>query len=124
MIGLVGGLITALGALAQTWLQGKVEKSKAQTEAEITVIKKRAESEAQWEELMAKGSLSSWKDEWFTVLISIPFILTFTPWTREFAVDGFNALSEHVPDEYWYLLGIAYAAAFGVKHVIDFFRKK
>ena len=35
----------------------------------------RATSEADWEKIMAEGSQSSWKDEWLTILFSIPLVL-------------------------------------------------
>jgi len=71
--------------LASTWLRGSVETKAAQTrakvakaEAEAQIMVSRATSEADWEKIMAEGSQNSWKDEWLTILFSIPLILVFT----------------------------------------------
>ncbi|MGY8866057.1 MAG: hypothetical protein ACKVJK_10535, partial [Methylophagaceae bacterium] len=50
----------------------------AKAEAEATIMVSRATSEADWEKIMAHGSQDSWKDEWLTILFSIPLILVFT----------------------------------------------
>lgn len=121
---LLGGIFGGLLEMGKTWVTGKVETAKARTEAEVHIQKRRADADVNWEQFMAEGSTNSWKDEWFTILISIPFIMTFMPWTREAAIDGFHALGTIVPQEYWYLMGVAYAAAFGVKGVIEFFKGK
>ena len=79
-------LIGPLTDLAGTWLNGKVEEKKAQAQtkvakaqAEAVVMQKKATGEIDWDLEMAKGSQSSWKDEWLTILFSIPLILAFVP---------------------------------------------
>ena len=64
-------IINTLGSLAGTWLDGKVETQKAKVE----VAKKVAAGEMEWNQTMASASASSWKDEWLTILVSIPLIL-------------------------------------------------
>ena len=83
-------LIGPIADLAGTWLNGKVEKSKAETgakvaraKAEATVMERRATGELDWDLEMAKGSQSSWKDEWLTILFSIPLIMAFIPGMEE-----------------------------------------
>ena len=68
-------LITAVGSIASQWLSNKAEKSKAIQAKELELI----EQGGDWEALHAQGSQSSWKDEWFTVLFSIPLIMCFIP---------------------------------------------
>ena len=77
-------LIGPVADLAGTWLEGKVEEKKAQSatkvakaQAEAVVMQKKATGEIDWDLEMAKGSQSSWKDEWLTILFSIPLILAF-----------------------------------------------
>jgi len=77
-------LIGPIAELAGTWMSGKVEEKKAQAktrvakaEAEAIVMQKKATGEIDWDLEMAKGSTSSWKDEWLTILFSIPLVLAF-----------------------------------------------
>lgn len=117
--------------LANTWLRGSVETKAAQTrakvakaEAEAQIMVSRATSEADWEKIMAQGSQNSWKDEWLTILFSIPLILVFTgDWGREIVANGFVAL-ESMPDWYQYTLGVIVAASFGVRSATKLFGRK
>ena len=61
-------LVTPLLSLGKQWLTNKAEEKQATHEAKI----KRIAQEADWEQTMATGSLSSWKDEWFTILLNAP----------------------------------------------------
>ena len=123
-------LIGPITELAGTWLNGKVEKSKAETgakvaraKAEATAMERRATGELDWDLEMAKGSQSSWKDEWLTILFSIPLILAFVPGMEEIVANGFRQLQE-MPEWYQYSLGVIVAASFGVRSATKFFGKK
>jgi hypothetical protein len=118
LLPIIGGVVE----LGKTWLEGKNVKIKAKAEAQATVLVKAAESEATWETVMAQNSSSSWKDEWITILFSIPMILCFFPSTVEHVKDGFTAL-ETMPDWYQYTLSIIVAASFGVRSAIGFMKK-
>ena len=80
---MIGSLIGPIANLAGTWLQGRVQTKAAETEAKVAKSKAEAQimlsaatSEAEWERVMAQGSQGSWKDEWLTILFSIPLILS------------------------------------------------
>ena len=106
-------LIGPLGNLASTWLEGKVETKKAEAGGEID-----------WDLKMADASAHSWKDEWLTVLFSVPLILAFCgEWGRQIVSDGFTAL-EAMPEYYQYTLGTIVAASFGMRGAAKFFGKK
>ena len=116
--------------LAGTWLKGKVEEKKAQSatkvakaQAEAVVMQKKATGEIDWDLEMAKGSQSSWKDEWLTILFSIPLILAFIPGMEEVVANGFAQL-ESMPQWYQYSLGIIVAASFGVRSATRLFGRK
>ena len=122
-------LIGPIADLAGTWLNGKVEKSKAETgakvaraKAEATIMQRKATGELDWDLEMAKGSQSSWKDEWLTILFSIPLILAFVPGMEEIVANGFRQLQE-MPEWYQYSLGVIVAASFGVRSATKFFGK-
>jgi len=123
-------LIGPITDLAGTWLNGKVEKSKAETgakvaraKAEAKIMERKATGELDWDLEMAKGSQSSWKDEWLTILFSIPLILAFVPGMEEIVANGFRQLQE-MPEWYQYSLGVIVAASFGVRSATKFFGKK
>ena len=123
-------LIGPIANLAGTWLEGKVEKTKAETgakvaraKAEATIMEKKATGELEWDLEMARGSQSSWKDEWLVILFSVPLILAFIPGMEGVVSNGFAQL-EAMPQWYQYSLGVIVAASFGVRSATKFFGKK
>jgi hypothetical protein len=123
-------LIGPIANLAGTWLEGKVEKTKAETgakvaraKAEATIMEKKATGELEWDLEMARGSQSSWKDEWLVILFSVPLILAFIPGMEGVVANGFTQL-EAMPQWYQYSLGIIVAASFGVRSATKFFGKR
>ena len=123
-------LIGPITQLAGTWLDGKVEKTKAETgakvakaKAEAVIMERKATGELDWDLEMAKGSQSSWKDEWLTVLFSIPLVMAFIPGMEEVVANGFEQLNA-MPEWYQYSLGVIVAASFGVRSATKFFGKK
>ena len=127
---MIQGLIGPIANLAGTWLNGKVEQKAAQNkvkvakaEAEAQIMLSAATSEAEWDRIMAKASANSWKDEWLTILFSIPLVLAFIPGMEEVVANGFARLNE-MPEWYQYSLGVIVAASFGVRSATKFFGKK
>jgi hypothetical protein len=109
-------LITPIANLAGGYLKNKAEEKKAVHKAKMTMIK----NDADWEAKMASASSSSWKDEFFTICLSLPlFFIGYAvavddPQIIERVQQGFAALSE-LPEWYQYLLFIAVSASFGIK---------
>ena len=127
---MLSALIGPLSSLASTWLEGKVEKTKAETgakvaraKAEATIMQKKATGEIDWDLEAIKGSQSSWKDEWLVILFSIPLILAFIPGMEEVVSNGFAQL-ESMPQWYQYSLGVIVAASFGVRSATKLFGRK
>ena len=127
---MLNALIGPIASLAGTWLEGKVEKAKAETgakvaraKAEATIMEKKATGEIDWDITMAEGSKHSWKDEWLTILFSIPLILAFIPGMEQVVANGFAQL-QTMPEWYQYSLGVIVAASFGVRSATKFFGKK
>jgi len=123
-------LIGPIANIAGTWLEGRVEKTKAKVkadvakaEAEAVVMQKKATGEIDWDLEMARSSSSSWKDEWLVILFSIPLILAFIPGMEDVVANGFQQL-EQMPQWYQYSLGVIVAASFGVRSATKFFGKK
>lgn len=119
-------LVSAIGGLIGTWLEtrkekakGKLEIEKAKTEATIKRIQTAEEADREWDRLMAEGSQTSWKDEFWTIMLSIPIVMLFwpDPEINQIAEDGFKRM-ENAPD--WYVVGVmmAIAAAFGYRKFV------
>lgn len=128
---MIGQLIGPIANIAGGWLQGKADVKAAEAKLKLTEAEAKAKimlsketSIADWERIMAQGSQNSWKDEWLTILFSIPLVLVFLGDTgRQVVADGFAAL-ETMPDWYQYTLGVIVAASFGVRSATKFFGKK
>ena len=127
---MIQALIGPIANLAGTWLEGKVETKKAETgakvakaKAEAVIMEKKATGEIDWDLKMADASANSWKDEWLTILFSVPLILAFCgEWGRQIVTDGFSAL-DAMPEYYSYTLVISFSACFGNRAESKFFGK-
>lgn len=119
---ILGSVIGPVAELGKTWLEGKVAKTKAKAEAEASVMKTQAKSAADWETAMARSSAQSWKDEWLTILFSIPLVLAFIPDAVPYVRQGFEVLNT-MPQWYQYGLSVIIAASFGVRSVIGIMNK-
>ena len=111
-------LISPIANLAGGYLKNKAEEKQAKHQAKMRVI----ENDGNWEEKMADASASSWKDEFWTIVLSVPiFMIGYAIVVNDLTVierveQGFVALSE-LPEWYQYLLFIAISSSFGIKGV-------
>ena len=119
---LIPALAPVLTKIVGSLFPDPTEKAKAEAEAKVMVSA--ATSTAEWEKIMAQGSQNSWKDEWLTILFSIPLILAFAgDFGRTMVAQGFAAL-EVMPTWYQYTLGVIVSASFGVRSATKFFGGK
>ena len=109
--------------LGKTWLEGKNAKMKAKAEAEAQVLVQSSKSIADWESLQARNAGQSWKDEWLTLLFSIPLVLAFFPSAVPYVKAGFEVLND-MPEWYQIAVSVIVSASFGVRSVIGFMNKK
>jgi hypothetical protein len=102
--------------LGKDFLKGKADEKKAIQERKIAAI----QNDADWEAKMADATKSSWKDEWFSLILSAPLIaVAYSVAMDDQAIivrmnEAFTALNS-LPEWYQYLLFIAVSASFGVK---------
>lgn len=102
----------------KNWLNNKVEEAKIKKDIRLEALK----NEGAWESIMAQGTHTSWKDEFFTIILSIPIMLVgYAVALNEMDIiarlhDAFIAL-EALPDWYSYLLFLAVSASFGMRSV-------
>ena len=126
---LLSAILGPIGTIASSWLDGRNEKIKAttkvkvaQAEAEAFVMQKKATGEIDWDITQAKASESSWKDEWLTVVFTLPLILLM--FGEEERVNNFFLALTNCPEWYQYLLGTIVAASFGFRGAAKFMGKK
>ena len=122
-------LLKPLLGVAGDVVKGVVDTRKAKAEQKVTEIKaktslmeKQIKGEVDWDLEAIKGSQGSWKDEYLTIIFSIPLLLCFVPFTVEYVERGFEALSQ-TPDWYKYTLGVIVSASFGIKGATKLFKK-
>lgn len=123
--------LSIVASLAGTWLEGKVEKTKAETgakvaraKAEATIAEKQATGEIDYDLAAANQMASSWRDEFFSLLFALPMVLAFCgDWGREIVFNGFEALQQ-MPTWYQVSLGALVASSVGMRGITKFYGKK
>ena len=96
----------------------KREINAAKVEAELAVYKAKATADIDWDKAAMQASATSWKDEWFVILLSVPAIMAFIPGLAPYVGLGFDELAK-APDWYLGAFGIAVAASFGFRKFGD-----
>ena len=102
--------------LGKEFIKGKAEEKKAIQERKINAI----QNDANWEDKMASATDKSWKDEFWSVILSLPILaVAYSVATDNNAVierlnSAFDTLNT-LPEWYQYLLFIAVSASFGLK---------
>lgn len=111
-------LIGPIANIAGGYLKNKAEEKQAKHKAKLKVI----ENDAEWESKAVDATQNSWRDEFWTLVLSIPiFMIGYSivigdPDIVVRVEDGFQALSQ-LPEWYQYLLFIAISSSFGIKGV-------
>ena len=109
-------LIAPVAKLAGGYLKNKAEEKQAKHKAKMSMIK----NDAEWESKMVDASAHSWKDEFWTLVLSIPvFMVGYAIVVNDLTVidrvkEGFVALND-LPEWYQYLLFICISSSFGIK---------
>ena len=123
-------LATQAFGLVQGYFENKKEKQAAQTkvevalkEAEAEVFKRKSLQDGEWDLESMRGSKDSWKDEWFVIILSLPFIASFVPQLQGYVAEGFRILEDSTPDWYKAAFGVAIAASFGFRQFAKFKKK-
>ena len=132
MIPIIGDILGELIGVGRDYLAGKRKLKQAKVEGALKINKAKVEAQQQmiadgqkadikWENTSLQQS--GWKDEYWTIILSIPLILCFIPGLADYISKGFEAL-EATPEWYWYAVGVAIGSAFGVKKLADFMKLK
>jgi len=107
-------IISPIAKLATTFLKNKAVEKQAIHESKMRKIN----ADADWETQQVVASQTSWKDEWFAIILSLPLIGAFIPDMVPYVQQGFAVLST-MPDYYKAFLGGAIAASFGIKTIAN-----
>jgi len=117
-----GEIFGGISSLASTWLQGRVEKAKAESDIKVA----RAKAEAKVYETEATSSMlnersltdqmaGSYKDEFWSLIFGAVLICSFLPWTQPYVKEGFTFLETSTPNWFSNLLYIIIGSSFGYR---------
>ena len=115
-------VIGPVSSLVSTWLQGKVDKSKAESDvkvarakAEAKVFETEATSQMLNEKKLTDQMGDSIKDEIWTIWFVLVLTGCFLPWTQEYVKNGFIFLDQHTPSWFHNLLYVVIGSSFGYR---------
>ena len=122
IVGAVGGYFSKREdrKMHKKTLDGKIAMKRNDNTTEVVF------NDQEWEQLSKMNESSTWKDEWITVIMTLPIPILFfsvfvgvligNPLVIEAATDAIKSLKEFIPN-YGYLLGLIIMAALGIKAV-------
>ena len=107
---MIGQIISAIGGLATSYIDGKTAVQKANAEIKL----KQATGEMDWEQSAIEASKDSWKDELWTIVFVLILVANFIPSMQDVMAIGFANL-ETTP--LWVQWGMyaSIAASFGIR---------
>ena len=112
LLSILGGIVSPVTSLLSKRHDNKTKIKARNIERIVNATDKIAE----WELIQAENGAHSWKDEFWTIVLSIPAIGCFIPGGAEFMIKGFEAL-ESMPEFYQIWLGVAILSAFGIRYL-------
>ena len=108
---MLGTLLGPISSLAGTWLQGRVDKAKA----EAKVYETSATSEMLNEQALTAQMAGSWKDEFWTIIFGAILLGSFLPFSQEYVKEGFIFLETSTPSWFSTCLYICIGSSFGYR---------
>ena len=115
-------IIGPISSLAGTWLEGRVNKAKAETDvkvarakAEAKVYETSATSDMLNEQNLTAQMAGSWKDEFWTIIFGVILVACFVPYTQPYVKEGFDFLNTSTPQWFSTCLYICIGSSFGYR---------
>lgn len=106
----IGGVTNLIG----TWMKHRQERSQAKHEAKLV----RIANVATWEQQAQQNAETSFKDEFWTIVLAIPCIGAFLPFMVPHIMAGFDVL-EQMPNYYKAFVGASIGASFGYRKLVN-----
>jgi hypothetical protein len=128
LIPVIGGLLKTVGGIFGAWqkrklvsAEGKIALEKALVDGKIKQVQTAIDNDQKIDLMATRGMMHSWKDEWFTILLSIPVIMAFipVPEIQALVATGFQILKDDTPEWYQYCFIGAIVASFGIRSFIN-----
>lgn len=128
---LAGKLLGSIFGMGEGYLQHRQEVEKLQRQGELDTLKakneisvKTATADIDIDKSATDQMQYSWKDEYWTVILSMPLILGLLPseLIQKMVASYFQTM-DLAPDWYKIAVGTSIAASFGARHIINYFRK-
>ena len=126
MLKIISGFVSGLVSPITNHFTKKNDNKTKVKQQQIQRLMNSDDKEAEWEAIQAESGNNSWKDEWITLIITLPIPVIFVsvilsvlfenPLIAEAAKQGVTAIKELVPN-YAELLYIVCLAAIGIKAI-------
>ena len=123
-------MLNLLVGLGSQVVSGYLETKKAKAENKLTEIKaktdilnKQIKGDIEYDIEAIKGGKDSLKDEWLTLLFSIPLVLAFIPGCEDIVSRGFEALDK-CPTWYKAAVSAMIASVFSLRGAKAFMNRK
>ena len=107
---MIGQIVSAIGGLATSYIDGKTAVQKANAEIKL----KQATGEMDWEQSAIEASKDSWKDELWTLVFVVILLANFIPSMQDIMAQGFANLQECPLWVQWGMYA-SIAASFGIR---------
>lgn len=127
-IPIISGIVSLVkmgGQLFKNWQDKKLIQAQAKVEIEIARAKSNINlaEQGQLADITADKSIIdqmafTWKDEYLTLIFTLPAILVFIPGMADHVGYGFDVLSR-LPNWYQYMLILVAASGLGLRKFID-----
>ena len=106
-------------SMAGDHFEGQRKIKLAKVEAKIALIQGQSDHENAWENQAIRNAQTSWKDEYFTIILTLPIVACFFPYTAPHAAEGFRILLEVAPEWLIMLVGVMVLTSFGLRPKTD-----
>lgn len=107
-------IVLGLVSPVTNYMGKRSDNKKAIAEQQIQRVMNAEDKAAEWENIQAEAGKHSWKDEYWTIILSVPAVMVFFPEYVDDIQAGFEVLA-NMPEFYQYWLGVAILTSFGLR---------
>lgn len=127
-MGWIASLIGGIGNLVTDWLNGQQEEQKAKHELKMAKLQAKTQHVYLMDKTRAAWNIKAmenagWRDEYLTIVLSIPLIAAFVPPLVPYVQQGFEALGQ-TPEWYRIAISAMIGSAYGYKKLTNWMIRK